>query len=190
MTAPKFTIGRKFALLLAAFLALQVLQLGIGLRQLRHVAEEAEYLSGAGKIRPGLLAPTSPAVRSSPDGQPSARQSFLDMLALHDRIHRQLVAEFGKKTGDREYGELARLIVEAGDAWERELRPLLLAADPAQPAAARAALARYEALFPRTPGGSRASSRCSSRSLTARCARPCASTASSFSFPCCSPSSR
>ena len=100
MTAPKFTIGRKFALLLAAFLALQVLQLGIGLRQLLHVAEEDEYLSGAGKIRPGLLADL--ARRSLvPDGQPSARQSFLDMLALHDRIHRQLVAEFGKTTGDR-----------------------------------------------------------------------------------------
>ncbi|MDO8703413.1 MAG: hypothetical protein Q7J84_00555 [Sulfuricaulis sp.] len=79
------------------------------------MAEEAERLSGAGKIRPGLLADL--ARRSlAPGGESSARQKFLDMLAVHDRIHRRLVEEFGGKTRDPEYGELARLTVEAGDA--------------------------------------------------------------------------
>ena len=147
----RFTLGKKFALLLAVFLALQVLQLGMGLRQVWHVAEEAEHLSGAGKIRPGLLADLARRLLA-PGGESSARQKFLDMLAVHDRIHRQLVEEFGGKTRDPEYGELARLTVEAGDAWEGEIRPLLRVMETAQPAAARAALARYEALFPTHAG--------------------------------------
>ncbi|HLD14675.1 MAG TPA: diguanylate cyclase [Burkholderiales bacterium] len=147
MNAPKFTIARKFMLLLVVFLALQVLQLGFGLRQVRHVAEEAEHLSDAGKVRPLLLAEL--ARRSlAPDGGQTAHQKFLDMLAAHDHIHRQLAEEFGKRAGDPEYAELARLIAEAGNAWEQELRPLLLAVDPAQPVAARAALARYETIGP------------------------------------------
>jgi diguanylate cyclase (GGDEF)-like protein len=147
MNASKFTIARKFMLLLVAFLALQILQLGLGLHQVRHVAEEAEYLSGAGKIRPLLLAEL--ARRSlTPGGGQTARQKFIDTLAAYDHIHRQLVREFGKKAEDPEYREMARLIAEAGNAWEQELRPLLLAVDPAQPTAARAALARYEAMGP------------------------------------------
>lgn len=134
-------------LLLVAFLALQVLQLGLGLHQVQHVAEEAEYLSGAGKIRPLLLADLARRSLAIGGGQ-TARQKFLDTLAAYDHIHRQFVEEFGKKTGDPEYGEMARLIAEAGNVWERELRPLLLAVDPAQPAAARTALTRYETLGP------------------------------------------
>lgn len=147
MNTPKFTIARKFILLLVAFLALQVLQLGLGLHQVRHVAEEAEYLSGVGKIRPLLLAELA---RQSlvPGAGKTARQKFLDTLAAYDRIHRQLVEEFRKKAGDSEYSELVQLIVEAGNAWEQELRPLLLAVDPAQPIAARTALARYDVMGP------------------------------------------
>ncbi len=134
-------------LLLVAFLALQILQLGLGLHHVRHVAEEAEHLSGAGKIRPLLLADL--ARRSlTPGGGQTARQKFIDTLAAYDHIHRQLVGEFGKKAEDPEYGQMARLIAEAGNAWEQELRPLLLAVDPTQPTAARAALARYEAMGP------------------------------------------
>lgn len=134
-------------LLLVAFLALQVLQLGLGLYQVQHVAEEAEYLSGVGKIRPGLLADL--AHRSLiPGAGKTAHPKFLDMLAAHDHIHRQLVEEFREKAGDPEYGELARLIVEAGNVWEQELRPLLLAVDPAQPTTAHTALARYKAMSP------------------------------------------
>lgn len=147
MNAPKFTIGRKFALLLAAFLALQVLQLGMGLHQARHASEEAERLSGAGKVQPLLLADMAEHAFLH-DSPPAARQNFLDTLAVYDRVHRQLVAEYSGETGDPEYGDLVRLIVEAGDIWERELRPLLLAMETAPPAAARAAIARYQASAP------------------------------------------
>src|SRR3989344_5505806 len=58
----RFTIGRKFASLLAAFLALQVLQLSIGIYQVWHVSEEAELLSGAAKVRPLFLAEASRAM--------------------------------------------------------------------------------------------------------------------------------
>lgn len=144
----KFTIGKKFGSLLAAFLALQVLQLGIGIYQVRHVAEEADHLSGVGRLRPAFLAELARRSLASGSHRPMLQQQLLDALAAQDRIYRHLNAAYGKKTADPEYADIARSVIEAHDVWEKELLPLIRSVYPTRPETARATLVRYEALFP------------------------------------------
>ncbi|OHC80039.1 MAG: hypothetical protein A3B62_05275, partial [Rhodospirillales bacterium RIFCSPLOWO2_01_FULL_65_14] len=144
----RFTIGRKFASLLAAFLALQVLQLSIGIYQVWHVSEEAELLSGAAKVRPLFLAELGRRALTPGSQQAKHQQAFLERFALHDGIYQRLREEYAPRRADKRYGALATVAMQASESWEQELRPLLLAMDPARPQAAAAALARFEALAP------------------------------------------
>ena len=144
----RFTIGRKFASLLAAFLALQVLQLSIGIYQVWHVSEEAELLSGAAKVRPLFLAELGRRALTPGSQQAKHQQAFLERFALHDGIYQRLREEYAPRRADKRYGALATVAMQASESWEQELRPLLLAVDPARPQAAAAALARFEALAP------------------------------------------
>src|SRR3989344_3738245 len=144
----RFTIGRKFASLLAAFLALQVLQLSIGIYQVWHVSEEAELLSGAAKVRPLFLAELGRRALTPGSQQAKHQQAFLERFALHDGVYQRLREEYAPRRADKRYGALATVAMQASERWEQELRPLLLAVDPARPQAAAAALARFEALAP------------------------------------------
>ena len=88
------TLTRKFVLLLSAFLALQVLQLGLGVYQVQEVSEEAELLSGVGKIRPLLLVDLGRRTLVAGDVHPRSWQAFQERLALHDGIYRRLREEY------------------------------------------------------------------------------------------------
>ena len=142
------TLTRKFALLLSGFLALQMLQIGLGIYQVREVSEEAELLSGVGKIRPLLLADLGRRALAPGDAQARSWQTFRERFALHDGIYRRLREEYEPKKADLHYGRIAGVVLEASETWERELRPLLLAVDPDHPQAATAALARFAVLAP------------------------------------------
>ncbi len=142
------TLTRKFALLLSGFLALQLLQLGLGIYQVRKVSEEAELLSGVGKVRPLLLADLGRRALASGDPQSGSWHAFRERFALHDGIYRRLRDAYAPKKTDEHYGRLASLALETSATWEQELRPLLLAVDPAHPQAATAALARFTTLAP------------------------------------------
>jgi diguanylate cyclase (GGDEF)-like protein len=142
------TLTRKFVLLLSGFLALQVLQLGLGIYQVWEVSEEAELLSGAGKIRPLALAEIGRRALTPGDAQAQTWRAFRERLALHDGIYRRLREKYEPRKVDEHYGRLAGFAREASETWERELRPLLLAVNPDHPQAATAALARFEVLAP------------------------------------------
>src|SRR3990167_6975336 len=100
----RFTIGRKFASLLAAFLALQVLQLSIGIYQVWHVSEEAELLSGAAKVRPLFLAELGRRALTHGSQQAKHQQAFLERFALHDGVYQRLREEYAPQRADKRYG--------------------------------------------------------------------------------------
>lgn len=143
-----FTVAGKFAVLLVVFLALQVVQLGVGIQRVLHVSEEAESMSGVGKARPAVFAEFARRLLASGAAQPALQQELLDALAAQERTYRQLAARIGNKGTDREYAELARSVIGAHDTWQRDLKPLIQSFDPARPEHLRETLARYEALFP------------------------------------------
>lgn len=142
------TLTRKFSLLLAGFLALQMLQLGLGIHQVRKVSEEAELLSGVGKVRPLGLAEMGRRALAAKDAQAQPWQAFREGLALHDHIYRRLREKYTSRKIDARYGQIVGYVLAASENWEQELKPLLLAVDPDRPQAATAALARFTVLAP------------------------------------------
>ncbi|GMR04040.1 MAG: hypothetical protein BMS9Abin22_572 [Gammaproteobacteria bacterium] len=137
----------KFVLLLIGFLVLQGVQLATGLFGILHIGEEGAFINDAGRqrMRTLLLARIAHQALNSDSWQTADRRLFEDTLADYD-AHFIKLAEFAATLRIRD--QIRGPIDEVRTAWEKKLKPLLLEVDPARPKAARAALARYDALAP------------------------------------------
>lgn len=142
------TLTRKFTLLLAGFLVLQALQLGVGIFGVLHVGEEMGALineAGKQRFRTLLLDTLTRQAVAAGRWSPASHETFTATLADYERYF----TEFGEQTDESRANDALRALVsEARTKWEKELRPLLLAINPARDAEANAALLRYEAIAP------------------------------------------
>lgn len=140
------TLTRKFMFLLAGLLALQILQLGIGIFGILHVGEESAAINEAGKQRMRmyhLLYLTHEALEYR--SWPSEGRSIVDgVLADYDAESDRLDVLAGESVRNK---KLQDTVAAARHHWGAELKPLLLAFDPSNPQAA-AILARFEARAP------------------------------------------
>ena len=140
------TLTRKFTFLLAGFLALQVLQLGIGIFGVLHVGEESAAINEAGRQRMRtyhLLYLTHEALEFH--SWPSEGRKIVDgVLADYDAESDRLDALAGRSA---KYKKFRETIAAVRVHWDGEIKPLLLAFDPSNPQAA-VALARFEAQVP------------------------------------------
>ncbi|MCR4347447.1 MAG: diguanylate cyclase [Sulfuricaulis sp.] len=141
------TLTRKFIILLAGFLALQALQLGIGIFGILHVGEEGTAINEAGRQRMRmyhLLFLTHEALEYH--SWPSEGRKIVDgILADYDAESDRLDALAGKSA---KYEKFREAVTAVRAHWDGELKPLLLALDPSNPQAALATLARFEAQVP------------------------------------------
>ena len=141
------TLTRKFTLLLAGFLALQLLQLGIGIFGILHVGEQSATLNDAGRQRMRtyqLLFLAHEALESH--SWPSEGRKIVDgILADYDAESDRLDALAGKSAKSKKIREA---IIVARAHWDGEMKPLLLAFDPSSPQTALATLARLGAHVP------------------------------------------
>ena len=140
------TLTRKFALLLAGFLALQALQLGIGIFGVLHVGEESAAINEAGRQRMRMyhllyLAHEALEYHSWPS---EGRKIVDGVLADYDAESDRLDALAGRSA---KYKKFRETIAAVRVHWDGEIKPLLLAFDPSNPQAA-VALARFEAQVP------------------------------------------
>ncbi len=140
------TLTHKFVLLLAGFLALQVLQLGVGIFGILYVGEESVAIDEAGKQRMRayhLLYLVHEALGNH--SWPSEGRKIVDdILADYDAESDHLDVLAGKLA---KYEKFREAVGTARAHWDGEIRPLLLAFDPSSPNAA-ATLARFEAQVP------------------------------------------
>ncbi len=141
------TLTRKFTFLLAGFLALQVLQLGIGISGVLHVGEESAVINEAGRQRMRmyhLLFLTHEALEYH--SWPSEGRKVVDgVLADYDAESDRLDALAGKSA---KYEKFRGAVTAVRAHWDGELKPLLLAFDPSNPQTALSILARFEAQVP------------------------------------------
>ena len=141
------TLTRKFLLLLAGFLILQAAQLGAGVFGVLHAGEEGAFINEAGRqrMRTLLLASLAQEAVAAGAWRPEQRKRFDEAIAASDAYFaRYDESAAGRATRYRALDDLRR---GTRADWERGLKPLLSAVDPAaSPPAARAALARYRTL--------------------------------------------
>lgn len=141
------TLTRKFTLLLAGFLALQALQLGIGIFGILHVGEEGTAINESGRQRMRtyhLLYLTHEALESR--SWPSEGRKIVDgILAEYDAESARLDALASKL---EKYGKFREAVAMARTHWDGKMKPLLLAFDPADHQAATEIMARFEAHVP------------------------------------------
>lgn len=141
------TLTRKFTLLLAGFLVLQALQLGIGIFGVLHVGREGADINEAGRQRMRmyhLLYLAHEALESR--SWPSEGRKIVDgVLADYDAESDRLDALAGKSA---KYEKFREAVTAVRTHWDGELKPLLLAFDPSNPQAALAIMARFEAQVP------------------------------------------
>ena len=142
------TLTRKFTLLLAGFLALQALQLAVGVYGLLRIGEEASGLvNEAGRQRYRTLMLGTLARRAATEGAWTA-EGHGQFIAVWKEYERYFVDFERLAATARKSPQLNAMLAEARAGWEKELRPLLSDLDPARPEPARAALRRYELLAP------------------------------------------
>ncbi|MCR4303374.1 MAG: diguanylate cyclase [Gallionella sp.] len=141
------TLTGKFTFLLAGFLALQALQLGVGIYGILHVGEEGAAVSKAARQRMRTyqllyLAHEALESRSWPS---EGRKIMDDVLADYDTESDRLDAQAGKLA---KYEKFREAVTVAHTYWDGELKPLLLAFDPSNLQAGAVSLAKFEALVP------------------------------------------
>lgn len=140
------TLTRKFILLLAGFLLLQALQLGVGIFGILHVGEEMGALindAGKQRFRTLLLGTMSRQAVASGGWTGATQETYARTLADYERHF----SEFGTRTEEiHEYDALHALLTKAQANWEKQLKPLLVKVNPARSTEANALLNRYEAL--------------------------------------------
>lgn len=141
------TLTRKFTLLLAGFLALQVLQLGVGIYGVLHIGEEGAAINEAGRQRMRtyhLLYLTHEALEFH--SWPSEGRKIVDsVLADYDAESDRLDVLAGRSA---KYKKFREAITAVRAHWDGEVKPLLLVFDPSNPQTAIATLARFEAQVP------------------------------------------
>jgi diguanylate cyclase (GGDEF)-like protein len=142
------TLTRKFTLLLAGFMALQALQLGVGISGILHISEEAAGLvNEAGRQRYRTLLLGTLARQALADGAWTVERR--EQFTAVRKEYELYFAEFQRLAAQvRTSPQFQPLLAEARASWEKELLPLLAEFDLARPDRARAALRRYEALAP------------------------------------------
>jgi diguanylate cyclase (GGDEF)-like protein len=140
------TLTRKFTLLLAGFLALQALQLGVGIYGILHIGEEGTAINEAGRQRMRvyqLLTLTHEALEFH--SWPSEGRKIVDgVLADYDAETGRLDALAGASANEK----FREAVTTARVHWGGEIKPLLLAFDPSNPQTALPILARFEAQVP------------------------------------------
>lgn len=142
------TLTRKFTLLLAGFLILQICQIGVSVFGIVYLGEEGAQINAAAKQRMRTLLLEN-LVRRAVAGNPwdnAHRHLFENALAESDAYFpwlRNFIEEYKHREA-----LLTDLVDEARSSWEKELRPLLIAVEPSRPEATRAALAQYTVLAP------------------------------------------
>lgn len=124
------TLTRKFVLLLAAFLCLQAIQLGIGIYGILHIGKGAAFLNDAGRQRMNTLLMLNDVREAVSTGtwRESERRLLLEQIAEQDRVLATLTREIFR--GQPE----PPVLREARTHWEEILKPLFLefAARPAR----------------------------------------------------------
>lgn len=127
------TLTRKFALLLAVFLALQAIQLGVGIFSLRHLGEEAVLINAAGKQRMRLLAVRHLIHEASIAGrwQPGQREQLAGLIAEQETTY----VDLRRHTEKILHGDLGATLALAVLRWQGEIKPMLTAFDPSRRAA-------------------------------------------------------
>ncbi|MEK6550824.1 MAG: diguanylate cyclase [Pseudomonadota bacterium] len=141
------TLTRKFTLLLAGFLALQTLQLGVGIFGVLHIGEEGAAINEAGRQRYRTVMLGTLARGAMAAGAWSAEQRALYSATLTD-YERYFTSFSARLARSRTRAQATPIIEEARAYWEDELKPLLADFDPARYEASRPVLRRYEALAP------------------------------------------
>ncbi|MEK7840792.1 MAG: HAMP domain-containing protein, partial [Pseudomonadota bacterium] len=141
------TLTRKFTLLLAGFLALQTLQLGVGIFGVLHIGEEGAAINEAGRQRYRTVMLGTLARGAMAAGAWSAEQRALYSATLTD-YERYFTSFSARLARSRARAQATPIIEEARAYWEDELKPLLADFDPARYEASRPVLRRYEALAP------------------------------------------
>ncbi|MEX0637597.1 MAG: hypothetical protein WD155_02555, partial [Burkholderiales bacterium] len=97
------SLTRKFTLLLAAFLALQTLQLSVGIFSLLHLAEDSRLINEAGKQRLRLtLLQLLVYKAADADWGLAEREQLASLAAEQDRVFEEL----GHLTGLPFHGDL------------------------------------------------------------------------------------
>jgi nitrate/nitrite-specific signal transduction histidine kinase len=149
------TLTHKFILLLIGFLCLQGAQLFIGAFGNLHLGEEAALINDAGRqrLRTLQLGNLTHEAVSVGSWLPAQRQAFGEAMVDYETYFSKRLAQYMEGRSlieellDAERQAPAHaLFGEAQRAWQQELKPLLLAIDPARPRAAQITLARYETL--------------------------------------------
>jgi diguanylate cyclase (GGDEF)-like protein len=136
------TLTRKFLLLLGAFLVLQIGQLAAGVREMLHFGEDAAAINEAGRQRTRALLLANLAGEAAEAGAWNAggHRLYRETIAAAD-------AYFAGRGRHDHAPRIAAALAVARADWQRELRPLLEAAEQVgDRAASRAAAERYRAL--------------------------------------------
>lgn len=136
------TLTRKFTLLLVAFLALQSIQLSVGIFSLLHLAGESRLINEAGKQRMRLLMLRA-LVHQAADGDwgPVEREQLVALSAEQDRVYEEL----HRHTEIPIHGNLLAPVVVAREHWENAIKPLLAMPQLSDPRTARTVRAQLAA---------------------------------------------
>ncbi len=115
------TLTGKFLFLLAGFLLLQTLQLGIGIHGILNLGEQAALINDAGRQRMNtlLLLEDARAAATAKDWSKTARRDFLRRIAEQDRMFETLAREVFRGRAKPQAWETARR------HWREVLKPLL-----------------------------------------------------------------
>jgi len=149
------TLTRKFILLLICFLLLQGAQLLIGVFGNLHLGGEAAFINDAGRqrMRTLLLASLTRQAVASGSWTQDLRPAFNENLDRYEIYFSNSLLQFAERRSLAEelldaarHAPLRELYGEAQQAWQQEMKPLLLGIDPTRSGEALNALARYEAL--------------------------------------------
>lgn len=140
MTLRPISLTRKFAVLMVLFLALQGVQLWMGLGGIERLGEEAAFINAAGKqrMRTVLLAVLARQSRESDEaraGVPEEMGRYEETLAVFERL--------ASKNED-----LRAPAAEIRAAWESDLKPILAGIHTVDADETGALLEEVEALAP------------------------------------------
>ncbi len=140
MTLRPMSLTRKFAVLMVLFLALQGVQLWMGLGGIARLGEDAAFINAAGKqrMRTMLLAVLARQSRESDE----ARAALLEEIDRYE----ETLAVFERLASENE--SLRAPATEVRTAWESDMKPLLAGIDSADADEAGVLIGEIEALAP------------------------------------------
>jgi diguanylate cyclase (GGDEF)-like protein len=138
------SITRKLTALLIGFLALQALQLAVGISATLHVGHESGHLvnaAGKQRFRTFLLGNITRQVLTDGRWSPALRGEFDHTLASYEAAYAELE---GYATTAFGHGRVLAALRDARATWEQDLRPLLSEFDPSSARKSFDVVRRYE----------------------------------------------